>query len=1151
MRRFALGLFAGIAMAALSLVPVSAQTVAGSISGLVSDSSGGVIPGVEIEVTDIDRNVSFQTTSNESGFYLVTPLPPGKYRITAQSDGFRRYVLEPFPIATQQKASLNIALEVGAVSESVTVTGSAQLVETTNSTLSGVVENKRIMDLPLNGRNVYALAALTPGVFARRPQTGINTEGFHSIGIFTVNGGRDSSNAIMMDGVPVTMNSNTSNMNANSALPTIEGVEEFRIQTNSYSAEYGRSGGGVLTIATKSGTNQLHGSAFDFLRNNKMDANNFFANRSGQKLGSFQRNEFGFSIGGPIIKNKTFYFNAYEGRRQRSQATAFFTLPTDLQMNGDFSQTRAANGTLRTIYDPFTAKPDPVRPGEFIRTPFANNTIPKAIMDPVALETQTYYGPRPNLPGAPNTGQNNFFFAGKTPNDANRNTFKVDHQLNQNQRIFVRHTLFDVVSEAPEYWEGPGCPDGGCFTNNEAQNNAAFEYSNTLSATSLLSLRYGFARSILDRGSWYQGFRPSELGLPASTEVGADLLVFPQFTIEEMTSPGLQHHWNFRSANMSHTLNATYSKVVGSHNLKTGAEWRANLINHMQASWSMAYNFNRAMSAGPDPRAVSANSGFGYASFLLGAGSGGNVNNGLRPAIASKSFGMYLQDDWKTSRKLTLNLGVRWDVETGLTERYDRFAVFDTEVRSPLSDATGLNLKGGWRFPGKDLESGRNLRDPQWTNIAPRVGLAYELQPGTVIRVGYGIFFAMAPWGANYYGTSPFVASTPWLNTLDGANPNDLLRNPFPNGVIQPEGSSGGLLAGNGLGVGSPIPESMTNTYNQQWNFTIARQFGPRTAFEVAYAGNKGNNLPIRHGWQMDQLHPSQLSPTAGLLELVDNPFFGHVPVGVMSQRRVQRGQLMTPYPQYPGVSFSSPSWGNSNYHSLQTKVTKQFAGGDMFVLAYTWSKLISDGGDNAWDFSTWRDYYCRDCDKSLSPYDQPHRLVASMTYALPFGRGKRFGTNWNGVVNAILGNWQTNGILTLNSGLLNQFSTPSNTSNSFGGGQRPDATGVDPKLDSPTIDKWFDTAQFVIPQQYTFGTIGRMHPTVRTDATEGLDFSIFKDIPITERVKAQLRAEWFNFTNSPIFNFPNTTVGTGTFGQVTSQANSPRQTQLALKILF
>lgn len=1129
----------------------TAQTSAGSISGLVSDSSGAVIPGVNIQVTDIDRNVSFESSSNQSGFYMVTPLPPGRYRIRAQTEGFRSYVLEPFPITTQQKANLNIALELGQVTESVTVTGSAQLIETTNSTLSGVVENEAIVDLPLNGRNIYSLAVLTPGVFGRRPATGINTEGFHSIGIFTVNGGRDSSNAIMMDGVPVTMNSNTNNMNANSALPTIEGVEEFRIQTNSYSAEYGRSGGGVLTMATKSGTNEFHGSLFNFLRNNKMDANNFFANSSGQELGTFQRNEFGFSIGGPIIKDKTFFFEAYEGRRQRSQTIRNLTLPTELQKAGDFSETLATNGALRVIHDPFSATADPDRPGEFTRTPFANNVIPQSMMDPVAANTQTFYGASPNVAGDPFTGRNNFVFAGGTPNDSNRNTFKIDHQINQSQRIFLRHTLLDVVSSAAEIWEGPGCPDGGCFTNNEAMNNAAFEYSNTLSPTSLLSVRYGFARSILDRGSWYQGFQPSELGLPQSTEQGADLLVFPEFSIEEMTAPGLRHHWNFRSANMSHTLNATYSKVVGSHSIKTGGEWRANLINHMQASWQMLYQFNRQMTAGPDPRQVAANSGFGYASFLLGTGSGGSVTNGIRPAIASKSFGAYIQDDWKVSRKLTVNIGIRWDAETGLTERYDRFSVFDPDVRSPLSDASGLDLKGGWLFAGQDLESGRNLRSPEWSNFAPRIGIAYEAIPGTVFRVGYGMFYAMAPWGANYYGTSPFRASTPWLNSLDDVTPNDLLRNPFPDGVIQPEGAGGGLTAANGLGVGGPVTNTMTTPYNQQWNFTIAHQFGRGSAIEVAYAGNKGTHLPIRNGWQMDQLHPSQISLENGVNELVDNPLFGIVPVGVMSQPQVRRGQLMTPYPQYPGVNFSAPGWGNSNYHSFQAKLTKRFEGGGNVVVAYTFSKLMSDGGDNAWDSALWRNYYCRACEKSLSPYHQPQRLVTSFTYELPFGRGKRFGSSWNKVTNVILGNWQTNGILTLNSGLVQELAAPGNTSFSFGGRQFPDSTGVDAKLDNPTIDEWFDTSQFTIPEAYTFGNVGRVHSTITSDFVESMDFSIFKSFKITERFTAQLRGEWFNFLNHPVFANPAGTVGAGSFGRVTSQANGPRQTQIALKILF
>ena len=385
-------IFAGLLIAAAG---ASAQTSAGSISGLVTDSSGAIVPGVSIEVTDIDRNVGVETTTNEAGFYLATPLPSGRYRITAESEGFRGFVLEPFPVATQQKAGLDIELELGQVTESITVAGTAQLIESTNSTLSGVVENKQIMDLPLNGRNVYSLAVLTPGVFTRNPARGKFREGFHSIGIFQVNGGRDSSNMIMMDGVPVTMNSNTNNMNANSALPTIEGIEEFRIQTNSYSAEYGRSGGGVLTMTTKSGTNTLHGSAFDFLRNNKMDSNNWFANRAGNDLGTFQRNEFGFSVGGPIVKNRTFFFEAFEGRRQRTQSIRNMTLPTNLQKAGDFSQTLNSAGVLRTIYDPLSTQPDPARPGEFTRDPFQDNKVPAAAMDPVALATASYYGAEP------------------------------------------------------------------------------------------------------------------------------------------------------------------------------------------------------------------------------------------------------------------------------------------------------------------------------------------------------------------------------------------------------------------------------------------------------------------------------------------------------------------------------------------------------------------------------------------------------------------------------------------------------------------------------------------------------------------------------------------------------------------------------------
>ena len=1135
---------------------LDAQTVAGQISGLVTDPSGAAIADASVVVTDLDRNVTLRSTSNESGFYLVSPLPPGRYKLRAEKAGFRAYMVELVPIATQQKAEVSIALQVGAVSESVTVTGGAQLVDTTTATLSGVVENKRIIDLPLNGRNVYSLAWATAGVFPQRPAAGSANEGFHSIGIFTVNGGRDSSNAILMDGVPVTMNSNTANMNANSAVPSVEGVEEFRIQTNSYSAEYGRSGGGVLTIATKSGTNTLHGSLFEFVRNSKLDANNWFANASGAKLATFQRNEFGASAGGPIVipkvydgRNKSFWFGVYEGRRQRSASTRFFTLPSDEQMAGDFSKTLTAGGQLRNVYDPFSTTADPARPGQFQRTVFPGNRIPSNRIDPVSANVLKFYGPRPNLLGQTNTGQNNFFFQGKAPTTVNRATGKFDHNFNENQRIFFRYSIFQNENSQPELWAGPGCPDGGCYSNYERMQNVALDYSYTLSPTTLLSLRYGFARSILDRGSWHKGFKPTSLGLPGSVETGADLLVFPEFSVEEMTMPGLLHHWNFRSANQSHTFVGTLSKVLGSHSLKVGSEVRENLINHMQAPWSLNFSFNRAMTQGPDPRVVSANGGVGFASFLLGTGAGGSEVHGIRPALESKSFGFYLQDDWKVNRKLTLNLGLRWDFETGLTERHNRYAVFDPSAVNPLSQRTGLNLRGGWTFANKG-GLGRTLKGIEWGKIAPRIGLAYQMRPGTVIRAGGGIFYTMATYGANNYGTAPFRATTPWVPTIDGVTPTDLLRNPFPNGVLQPEGSTNGLNAALGQGVGSPVPNTMTTPYNSQWNFSIGQDLGNSMVLDLAYAGNKGTHLPL--GWQMDQLADSQIRPDAGLLETVANPFFGIIPVGPLSNRTVQRGELLTPYPQYPGVSYAGTSWGNSNFHSLQATFKKRFSQNGTIVVAYTWSKLISDGGDNAWDSSGFRNFNCRACDRSISPYDYRHRMVTSYTYELPFGKGKQFGGQWSKFLNAALGQWQVNGILTLSSGQPLQMGTTGNTSFSFGGGQRPDSTGQNAKLDNPTLDRWFDTAAFRLPGQYTFGNVGRMHPSLRSDFVETLDMSVFKRFNVIgERVALELRGESFNALNHPVFGTPNTTVGNAQFGRVTGTANAPRQTQFALKLLW
>lgn len=1140
-----------VATAALfvfSGVLVFGQAFTGSISGLVTDPSGAPTPEVAITVTDINRNVAVTATTNQDGFYSVSQLAPGTYRVRAEKAGFRPYVLDTLPISAQQKAGIDIKLQVGAVSESVNVTADAQALQTNTSELGTVTTNQQIANLPLNGRNVQSLVLLTPGVTGMNANGGTG-ESFESQGRFVVNGGRDSSSAIQLDGVSVDMPSYIPGFNFYSAVPSAEGIQEFRVQTNAFSAEYGRTGGGVVTMVTKSGTNAVHGSAYEFLRNSALDANSFFNNARRVERGSFKRNEFGATLGAPVFlpkiydgRNRTFFFTEYQGRRQSSATTNVATVPTDLERLGDFSQTRNAQGQVITIYNPFSTREDPARPGQFIRDPFPGNRIPSNLLSTVALNLQKTY-PQANRPGQLFTNQQNYVEIGALRDTLNRGSMKFDHMINDRQRFFVRYVILNWDNAQPQMWgqNNPGCPDPYCVSFYQRQQNGVVDYTNSLTPTTILNVSYGFARGILDRGSQYQGFRPSSLGLPASIEEGADMLLFPQVGIPNMSVPGVQTHWNFRTANMVHSVQGNITRVAGKHTLKVGAETRVFLVNQMQATYSPIFNFSTAGTQGPDPRVASTGAGLGYASFLLGFGSDGSITKGVRPAMASNYVGLYLQDDFKVNRKLTVNLGLRWDIEGGTRERYGRLSVFNPNVRSPLSDRVGLDLRGGYEFPD-------SIHGFAFGNIGPRIGLAYQITPETVIRSGYGIFFGVPPYAGVFTGPM-YTATTPWVPSINGVTPTFTLDNPYPQGYNQYEGSANGLLAAMSSGVSAPIPAEMRAPYNQQWNFAVQHTLLQNLLVEAAYAGNKGTHLPL--SWQYNQLDPSLLGPE--MTRTVPNPFFGVVPIGTLAQPTVQAGQLRRPFPQYPGVTSASASVGNSNYHSLQMKIEKRFARGANAMVAYTFSKLIDDGGTNAWNSAAnFRNAYCRACDRGLSIYDMPHRIVANFTYELPFGRGKSFGANWHPVVDAVLGQWQMNGILTYNSSRPLVFNVVQNTSNSFGGGQHPDTTGVSAELDGDqrTLDRWFDTSQFSLPAPYTFGNLGRT-TNLRSDPYKNIDFSVFKSFRITEGTQVQFRTEAFNLLNQVVFGIPDTTVGSQNFGRVTGTGNSPRQVQFALKILF
>jgi hypothetical protein len=1136
---------------------LSGQAFTGSVSGIVSDTSGAVVPGTAVTITDLDRNVQIRGVSNETGFYVISSLPPGRYRVAAEKAGFRSYVLEPLPLAVQQKATVNITLELGALAETVQVTANAQMVESSSSTLGGVVENQRIVDLPLNGRNILDLASLVPGVFRPRPSIAAQ-ENFMGNRII-VNGGQEETNDITLDGVSATLPHNQSNIIAVSAIPSIEGIQEFRVQTNAFSAEYGRSGGGVISLVSKSGTNELHGSVFEFLRNSVLDSNSWQANRAGIKLASFKRNQYGYSIGGPLVipkiyngRNRTFFFHLFEGTRLSAASTAQYTVPTELERLGDFSETYISNGQRKQVFDPFSTRPDPDRPGRYIRDLVPNNRLPASRLDPVALNVQKYV-PAPNGPGLPFTHANNLVVQTAQPVPIDRVEVKIDHHFNERQRMFGRYTMIDTLVGSPNFWGTVAMPNDG--NRYERLQNAALDYTHTLSANAVFNVRYGWGRAAGTRRPYGWGVKVSALGFPASLDAAVDEPIFPTFSAQDVAQIGPNGGSFWQMRNGTHTLIANVAMTKGTHSLKVGFEGRYNINNFIQlGAASGTFNFTRAMTQGPDARTTSATGGVGYAAYLLGTGSSGSLAYGLRPANSNRYGAGYVNDDFRVSRKLTVNLGFRWDFEGAVTERYNRLAVIDPLVRNPLSDQVKMELYGGFLFAGETESLGRRgARTVSGKQLNPRLGFAYSLDANTVIRSAYGIFFGVPSYAANpRFIAGGFTSSTPWLATIDGITPTDLLHNPFSRGFVLPKGSADGLLSQVGEALNGPWPDALRPLYNQQWNFTIQRSITKNLVWEVAYAGNKGTNLSI--GTLLSQLRPELLSLGDQLLQQVPNPFYGIITVGVLGQPTIQRGNLLKPSPHFSAVNANVSGWGNSNYHALQSRLEQRYGRGLNATLSYTWSKTIDDAVDGNWSGGalTQRDAYCRACDRSLISYDQAHRFVASVNYELPVGRGKAFGSGWNKWTDALLGQWQVNTILTLSSGLPLVFAVPQNTSYSFGGNQRPDATAVNANLGSKrTLDRWFDTSQFSQARDYTFGTLSRTHPSIRSDAYEQVDFSLFKIIRFNERAKLELRGEAFNLMNHPVFASPGTTVSTPLFGVVSAQENAPRQVQIGLKIIF
>ncbi|MCC6367178.1 MAG: TonB-dependent receptor [Bryobacterales bacterium] len=1112
------------------------QSFTGRIVGTVTDPSGAVIAGAAVKATQAATNFSLSGVTNSSGNYSLNELPRGEYVVEVSAAGFKQFVRRGIELAIAQQARIDVRLEVGAVADAVEVTADASVLETVDSTLGKVVDNRRITELPLNTRNVFSLLYLTPGVTGSVSTT-------YGTG-YAINGARNSMLDILVDGVS-TAHPTVNGFSGNSTFPPVEAIAEFKVMGSNYSAEFGRSNGGIVNVVYKSGTNDLHGSVFEFLRNSTLDANDFFNNRQGRELGSFKRNQFGAMVNGPVIRNHTFFLASYEGLRERSSANTTTTVPTALQRNGDFGETRAANGNLIRIFDPFSTR---ASGNGFTRDQFPGNVIPASMIDPVARNVIKYY-PQGNTVTNAVTNANNFFNTGAQRFDQDQFDIRIDHNLTDKQRLFGRFSWRNNEDAPAQFFPNDLTIAEGRVIQGVTQPSASVDYTNVISPTTVWTTRAGISRSIFDYNNQGLGFKPSSLGLPGGIDSAVDRQMFPRFGAAGYVNLGGSDH-RYSTFN-TFTLLSNLSVVKGNHTVKFGWEGRVIRVNVWEARSAGTFNFNAGFTQGPNPTQASSTAGNGLASLLLGTGTTGNVliRNWKNVAAQSMYHGLYFQDDWRVSKKLTLNLGLRYDLDLPRTERYNRMNWFDQTALSPLAGKVPgyPDLRGGVRFVGVDGNP-RTQFNSDLNNVSPRIGFAYELDSKTVVRGAYGHFFGPSRQAAQgTVGPFGFRVEYEWVTTTDGITPFNLLRNPYPEGFRAPTGSADGLLTQAGANLQAFWPDS-PSPLNKMWNVTIQRELPGGILFETAYVGNRGTNLSSssESGMDFNQLDPKYLSMGSALNQPVANPFYGIVNNGVHLSRTIARGQLLRPYPQFTSIVPLYYPGSNSIYHAWQNTFKRRFAQGFLFEGSYTWAKMIDTGDSH-------QNTYDIEASRALSSQDVAHRLVGSVLYALPIGRGHALHLGSSRLGEMIVGGWQVNGIVTFQSGTPLALSA-NNTSGLFAPLTLPNNNGHSGKKTGPVedrLDGYFDKSVYSQPAAFTFGNLGRYLPDVRSDGMRNWDVSLFKEFAVTERVTSQFRAEFFNAFNTPRFGTPNTSVTAAAFGVVTSQANAPRQIQFGLKFLW
>ena len=1183
---------------AFPLLHAQSRSTTASLSGTVTDPSGARIAKATVRLTDPENGIVRTDTASSTGEFTFALLVPGNYTLEAGAPGFTTTRQTGIVLAAGDSVTLGISLTIGAT-EKITVNATGPLLQTQDATISTDVSAKQIEELPLNLRNVLSFATLDSAVNVQGDRQllaagGSEDTADQDYSFLNFGGGYFGTNLFLLEGGYDV----AQGWGGVLYLPAPEDTDQVKVTSYSFSAQYGFSTGNVISLTTKAGTHDYHFVADEYIRNPDLDANLYFNNLAGTPKPNDHRNQFGIAGGGPLYipgiykqRDKTFFFANYEGLRLDGGLSYSAEVPTTAQLGGDFSSelTSTSLGTdclgrtiyQGAIYNPYSLGTCPN--GSAVRNPYPGNIIPTTgpgAIDALANKFATgNYWPAPKNPG----GGYNFNTTVNAPTTSNEWGIRIDHNFNANNRIYGQFSNKHEGKVQTGAFYGASDVAGPYVFDPNNRMFGVLGYSHVFSPTFALTSELFFIRN--PGGNVVQGypFQPSSLGLPGILDSWTPQ--FPQvqfgntFSGSGFYAPlgASQGSGEASFPQNNGSLTVDVNKTLQTQSISVGymGIWQTDDGGRLTAT---EFNFSNQMTAGPNPTNLSGESpGDALASFMVGAGnpgagSGGSTGFNAFPAPTYYSHGMYIQDDWKARRNLTINLGFRYDIQMPPTARHNEQAYFDFNAVNPISVTAGIPAYGEivYNNPGN-----RFLYNPNLNDFAPRIGFAYAVMPKLVWRGGYGIYYARNFYGGN--GPDPgYSTSSVWTSSTDGVHVTTPLAGAFQSGLVPVTGNAlAGLTSvGQAPGVVNPHrPDPMT----QQFSFGFQYAFTPKDVLDVNYVGSRGRRITVA-GFNYGQLNPSYLSQGAALETLVPDPFANALqtlglPANACDSKpgMIEQGYLLEPYPEYcGGVSATDEPVATNNYNALQASFKHRFSQGLLFTASYTFSKFLSDtGGPEEWGSingdqggSSIRNFYNLKGDWSVDGDDIPHSLVLNYVYDLPFGQGKKFGGGMNRVEDAVAGGWEVSGITTAQSGFPMSIGAGGDAGTVFGGGQHADLTGAPfksgtcggtqgvPAIPVGTKYCFFNPAAFAAPADFTFGNAPRYFSNLRAPGYVNQDLTAAKWFNFTEKLRFQVGIQMFNAFNHPNFGIPAASVGSPNLG-LSSGTQGAREMQGVLKLTY